>query len=85
MTEVLNNYNKSVKAKPVFLTACLTDLMELGKEDGYHIVPHGSFSNDFDLLCVPWVDNPRPHRSLLDKIAQYFGTAEIQEGTIHIR
>lgn len=31
-------------------------IAEIARENGYALAVHGSVSNDFDLLAVPWVD-----------------------------
>lgn len=37
---------------------------------GYAIAVHGTMTRDFDLLAVPWVDEARPAKELVDAIAQ---------------
>lgn len=68
-----NHSKKPVKIKPVFLTTILPDIYQLGLKCGYNIIPYGSFNKDFDLLCIPWVNNPSEHSTLLDKISDYLG------------
>lgn len=48
-------------------------LAEIARSHGYAMTVHGSMASDFDLICIPWVDNPGTPNdviaSILDKFA----------------
>lgn len=64
---------KPIKAKPHFYAVCLEGLQEIAKGKGYNLLVHGSMSRDFDLIAVPWVDNPESHTDLLKAFCEYLG------------
>jgi hypothetical protein len=47
-------------------------LAEICRANGYALAAHGSAGRDFDLIAVPWVDDPKTPNELIDAIlAQY--------------
>lgn len=48
-------------------------LAEVAQEQGYALTIHGSCSRDFDLVAVPWVDEPSPARELVLALAEVVG------------
>lgn len=63
--------DKPVKAKPHFYAQCLPALQEIAKDCGYNLIAHGSFNRDFDLVAIPWVDNPLSHYALLSRMERW--------------
>jgi hypothetical protein len=64
---------KPIKAKPHFYSVCLEGLMTIAKEHGYNLVVHGSMSRDFDLVAIPWIDEPKSHIEMLDAFCEFLG------------
>jgi hypothetical protein len=73
--ETTNNpkSTKPIKAKPHFYSVCLEGLMNIAKEHGYNLVVHGSMSRDFDLVAIPWIDEPKSHIEMLDAFCEFLG------------
>jgi len=42
-------------------------MRDIAKEHGYALTVHGSCVNDFDVVLIPWVDNPKPAICVLEK------------------
>tara|TARA_R110002072_G_scaffold35076_2_gene104179 strand:- start:28673 stop:28975 length:303 start_codon:yes stop_codon:yes gene_type:complete len=54
--------------------ACLLpDVVEIGRDHGYLVAPHGSFARDLDLVAVPWTEDAKPPRDLIGAIADRLG------------
>lgn len=47
-------------------------LAEVTREHGYALAVHGSLANDFDLICIPWVENPSTPAEVVDAITSKF-------------
>jgi hypothetical protein len=47
-------------------------LAELCRESGYALAIHGSVARDFDLIAVPWIDNPKQPSELIDLMEKEF-------------
>lgn len=65
--------DKPIKAKPHFYAVCFEGLCEIAKNAGYNLIIHGSMNRDFDLVAIPWVDNPKSHFEMLDSFCEYLG------------
>lgn len=51
-------------------------LAELVREHGYALAVHGSLGRDFDLICIPWIENPSTPREVVDAITKKFALKE---------
>ena len=38
---------------------------------GYNLIAHGSFDRDFDLVAIPWIDNPDTEVHLVQKLDDF--------------
>lgn len=65
--------DKPIKSKPIFYSFVLQGLQEIARKHGYNLLIHGSMNRDMDLVCVPWVDRPYDHLTLLDQFSMYLG------------
>ena len=54
-------------------------LCKIFQNRGYALAVHGSVARDFDLIAVPWADNPSPPESVIDEIQIAFSVVEIGE------
>lgn len=41
-----------------FYCAIYPELAEITRQHGYALAIHGSMARDFDLICIPWSDEP---------------------------
>lgn len=41
-----------------FYCAIYPELAEIARQNGYALAIHGSMARDFDLICVPWSEEP---------------------------
>ena len=67
---------KPANFAPVY--ACLyPQLAEIARSHGYALAAHGSLGRDFDLICVPWKDNPDPPQEVVDSFTTTFSIKEV--------
>jgi len=57
-------------------------LAKIAHQHGYAMAVHGSVASDFDLICVPWVDNPSPYNDVISEIMNTFAVKKIGELTL---
>lgn len=55
------------------------ELASLVREHGYALAVHGSLARDFDLVCIPWVDEPSNHAAVVDAIVAKFALRTVGE------
>lgn len=67
---------KPANFAPVY--ACLyPQLAEITRSHGYALATHGSMARDFDLVCIPWVENPSEPQAVVDSITEAFSIRQI--------
>lgn len=67
---------------PVY--ACLyPGLAQVARDHGYALAVHGTLGRDFDLICVPWVANPKGAQATVDAMCEAF--AIYQSGAPEVR
>ncbi len=59
------------------------DLANIAKSHGYALAVHGSVNRDFDLIAVPWVEEPAPPQMLIDEICKQFDIKQNEKPTLH--
>ena len=47
-------------------------LAEIAREHGYAMAVHGTLARDFDLICVPWTEDPAEPQVIVDEITSRF-------------
>lgn len=47
-------------------------LAEIARAHGYAMAVHGSLAKDFDLICVPWVEDAADPQVIVDAITSSF-------------
>ena len=57
--------------------AMYPDLAKLVREYGYALSVHGSLQRDFDLVCIPWIQNPSEPYYVVSKISEEFAVRSI--------
>ncbi|MFW1012115.1 hypothetical protein ACXITX_22810 [Vibrio parahaemolyticus] len=62
--------------------AMYPDLAKLVKGHGYALAVHGSLQRDFDLICIPWTDNPSETKVVVNEIEQEFAVKQVGEPDI---
>lgn len=62
---------KEIVSKPQLYAVFFHEMRVVAREHGYNLCVHGSLARDFDLVAIPWVDEPSSEIDLvkaLDKI-----------------
>jgi hypothetical protein len=68
---------KPANYAPVYAAALYPQWAEIAREHGYALAVHGSLARDFDLIAVPWSDDPKPPQEFVDAITKRFAAKEI--------
>lgn len=72
---------KPANFAPIYI-GIYPELAELTRKHGYALAAHGSLARDFDLICVPWIENPSDPEIVVKEITKTFALKEIGEPTI---
>lgn len=67
---------KAANYSPVYC-ALYPGLAEIARKHGYALAVHGSMARDFDLICVPWIDEPAEPTVVVDEIQNTFYTRAV--------
>lgn len=71
---------KPASYAPVY--ACMyPDLAEIARSHGYALAVHGSMARDFDLICVPWGDEPSAPADVVGDMCAHFAIKPIGDMT----
>lgn len=57
---------------PVYAAALYPDLAKLARGFGYALAVHGSLQRDFDLVAIPWTEDPADPEEVLAAITDQF-------------
>lgn len=68
---------------PVY-AAMYPDLAEITRKHGYALAVHGSLARDFDLIAIPWVENPSKPIEVINAITQKFAISVEGEPTLRL-
>ena len=69
---------KSANFAPVY--ACLyPQLADICREHGYALAVHGSMARGFDLVCIPWVEQPSTPSTVVQAMIDAFALKAIGE------
>lgn len=69
---------KPANFAPVY--ACLyPQLAEIARSHGYALATHGSMARDFDLVCIPWTDEPSDPQCVVDEMVATFAIRQLPE------
>jgi hypothetical protein len=72
---------KAANYSPVYC-ALYPQLAEITRSHGYALAVHGSMARDFDIVCIPWRDNPSPPQIVVDEITTRFAIRQIHGWTV---
>lgn len=61
---------------PIYL-GLYPPLAEVARKHGYALAAHGTLGRDFDLICVPWADEPSEPQIVVNEIVQEFDIKQI--------
>lgn len=61
---------------PVYC-AMYVDLATCVRSHGYALAIHGSLARDFDLICIPWVENPSEPQKVVDDLISKFAILQV--------
>lgn len=57
---------------PIYAAALYPELAAIAILNGYALAVHGSLRRDFDLVAIPWTDNPSDPQFVVDVICRQF-------------
>lgn len=66
---------------PVYAVALYPDLARTFREHGYALAVHGSLQRDFDVIAIPWTEDPSPPDKVIAEIVQSYFIRQIGEPT----
>lgn len=64
---------------PVYAAAMYPDLAQITRDHGYALAVHGSVARDFDLIAIPWVENPAAPEAVIEAIVKRFAVKVIRD------
>lgn len=56
---------KEIVSKPQLYAVFFHEMRVVAREHGYNLCVHGSLARDFDLVAIPWVDEPSDELALV--------------------
>jgi hypothetical protein len=62
---------------PVYAAALYPEIATIAREHGYALAVHGSLQRDFDLIGIPWVENPSDPQVVVDALTSRYAIREI--------
>jgi hypothetical protein len=57
---------------PIYAAALYPQWAEIAREHGYALAVHGSLARDFDLIAIPWADEPKEPEAVIEVITSQF-------------
>jgi hypothetical protein len=69
---------KPANFAPIYC-ALYPQLAETTRKHGYALAIHGSLARDFDLICIPWTDEPSDPQLVIDDLTSTFSITEVGE------
>ncbi len=74
---------KPANYAPIY--ACLyPELAEIARSHGYALAAHGSVGRDFDLVCIPWIEQPGDPQTVVDEIVATFSARQVGAPTLKL-
>jgi hypothetical protein len=62
---------------PIYAAALYPKLAEIARSHGYALAVHGSLARDFDLICIPWTENPSKPADVIKEFCTTFWIEEV--------
>jgi hypothetical protein len=66
---------------PVYAAAVYPELVGVFRSHGYALAVHGSLQRDFDLIAIPWVEQPSSPKDVIKQVTTEWAIREIGEPT----
>lgn len=66
---------------PVYAAALYPELAAIFVKNGWALAVHGSLARDFDLIAVPWIEEPATPDFVLAEVMEKFAVEYIGEPT----
>lgn len=63
---------------PIY-AALYPELAKVFQKHGYALCIHGSMARDFDLIAVPWVENPSKTKDVIEEVTKQFAIKQVGE------
>ena len=67
---------KPASNAPVY-AALYKDFAELARKHGYALAIHGSLQRDFDVIAIPWVENPSEPINVIKELCSTFAVESV--------
>lgn len=61
-----------------------TKLTTIARKHGYALAVHGSCARDFDLVCVPWIEDPADPKEVVAEFTARFDLRVIQSPVVKL-
>ena len=58
------------------------EMAEISRKHGYAMAIHGTMARDFDLICIPWTDNPSAPQVVVDEFTSSFAMNDVTSPSI---
>lgn len=72
---------KPANLAPVYCSL-YPELAEIARKHGYAMAIHGTMARDFDLICIPWTDNPSAPQVVVDELTSTFAMNDVTSPSI---
>jgi hypothetical protein len=69
---------KAANYAPMYC-ALYPQLAEIARKHGYAMAVHGSLGRDFDLICIPWIEEPNEPSAVVAEITTAFTIRTVGE------
>lgn len=77
MTEEVNRYRN--KKYPAVYCSIYPMLTDIANSMGYALAINGSLTHDMDLIAIPWIEDAKPQRDLVDAFLSNFKGSFVHE------
>uniref|UniRef100_A0AAU7PFS8 Uncharacterized protein n=1 Tax=Burkholderia phage vB_BgluM-SURPRISE13 TaxID=3159457 RepID=A0AAU7PFS8_9VIRU len=67
---------KPANYAPVYC-ALYPELAEIARSHGWGMAVHGSMARDFDIICIPWIEEPSEPQTVVDAIVKKFAVRQV--------
>ncbi len=59
---------KDANFGPLYAACLYPEMAEIARKHGYALAVHGSLARDFDLIAIPWTENPSTSQQVVSAI-----------------
>jgi hypothetical protein len=61
---------------PIYAACLYPELAEMFRSKGWALAVHGSMARDFDLVAIPWHNDPVSPAQCVESVCHYFALAQ---------